>query len=67
MLCLATAIHNLKWFQITRICLILDQSLKSIDVETVISFPIAMILMANKNGFKKIIVVLNRQRVNIEF
>ena len=31
-LCLATAIHNLKWVKITHICLIWDKTLTNIDV-----------------------------------
>ena len=32
MLCLATAIHNLKWLKITHICLILEHTFSNIDV-----------------------------------
>ena len=31
-LCIATAMHNLKWLKITDICLIWDQTLLNLDV-----------------------------------
>ena len=32
MLCLAIAIHNIKWVKITDICLIWDQTLTNFDI-----------------------------------
>ena len=46
-LCLATAIHNLKWLKISRICLIWAQLCANIDVKTYISFPITVIWSIN--------------------
>ena len=44
-LCLATAIHNIKWMNITQICLIWDQIFTNID---------EVILFRNNSGFNRL-------------
>ena len=54
--CLATTTHNFKWVKITDICLIWDRTFASLDVETLISFPITVIYPANKTVNTTIVV-----------
>ena len=42
-LCLATAIHNLKWLKITHICLNLIKKNTNLDIYTIISFPTTVV------------------------